>query len=91
MSLGRVFSSVTPRHGMEESVAWCQRAGLRIERSGFETWSGHCVVFLSMTLYHHCASLPQGVKKGIGKVEGKFNEIPGVGEWGLAQGFACNG
>ena len=27
--------------------------GLRIKRSGFEPWSGHCVVFLSKTLHSH--------------------------------------
>ena len=27
------------------------------ERSGFEPWPGHCVVFLGKTLYSHSASL----------------------------------
>ena len=38
---------------------WC--AGLRIERSVFEPWPGHCVVFLGKTLYSHGASLHPGV------------------------------
>ena len=36
-------------------------AGLRIKRSGFETWPGHCVVFLGKTLCSHSASLHPGV------------------------------
>ena len=35
--------------------------GLQIERSGFEPWPGHCVVFLGKTLYSHSASLHPGV------------------------------
>ena len=38
-----------------------QRAGLRIERSGFEPWPGHCVVSLGKALYSHSASLHPGV------------------------------
>ena len=35
----------------------------RSERSGFEPWPGHCVVFLGKTLYSHAhsASLHPGV------------------------------
>ena len=40
-------------------IGYC--AGLRIERSGFEPWPGHCVVFLGKTLYSHSASLHPGV------------------------------
>ena len=32
-------------------------AGLRIERTGFEPWPGHCVLFLGKTLYSHSACL----------------------------------
>ena len=38
-----------------------KRAGLRIERSGFEPWLVHCVVLLGKTLYSHSASLHPGV------------------------------
>ena len=34
-----------------------KRAGLWIERSGFESWPDHFVVFLGKTLYSHSASL----------------------------------
>ena len=34
---------------------------LDLERSGFEPWPGHCVVFLGKTLYSHSASLQPGV------------------------------
>ena len=44
--------------------------GLRIERSGFEPWPGHCVVFLGKTLYSHTASLHPGIN-GTGKLSGK--------------------
>ena len=33
------------------------RAGLRIEKSGFEPWPDHCVVFLGKTLYSHTVPL----------------------------------
>ena len=36
-------------------------AGLRITRSGFEAWPGHCVVFLGKTLHSHGASLYPGL------------------------------
>ena len=36
------------------SNGWC--AGLQVERSGFEPWPGHYVVFL--TLIYHSACLP---------------------------------
>ena len=39
------------------------RAGLWIERPGFEPWLGNCVVFLSKTLYSHSASLHPGVNE----------------------------
>ena len=35
------------------------RAGLWIEKSGFEPWPGHCVVFLGKTLYSQCLSPPR--------------------------------
>ena len=34
-----------------------QCSGLQIERSGFEPWLEHCVVFLGKTLYSHGAFL----------------------------------
>ena len=34
---------------------------LGIKRSGFESWPGHCVVFLGKTFYSNCASLHPGV------------------------------
>ena len=44
--------------------AWwpnCEYTGLRIERSGFEPWSKHCVVFLAKIRYSRGASLHPGV------------------------------
>ena len=35
--------------------------GLRVERSGFKTWLGQCVIFLGKTPYFHNASLHPGV------------------------------
>ena len=52
--------------------------GLRIERSGFETRPGHCVVFLGKTLYSHSASLHSGVKMGTSKLSGKPDKMLGV-------------
>ena len=37
-----------------------QRAGIQIDRSVFEPWPGHSVVFLGKTLYSHSASLHPG-------------------------------
>ena len=37
---------------------------LRLQRSGFDTWPGHCVGFLSKTLYIHCVSCHPGVQIG---------------------------
>ena len=39
-------------------------AGLWIERSGFESWPGHCDVFFGKKHYPHSASLHPGVKMG---------------------------
>lgn len=38
---------------------WCdgQCTGLRVERPGFETWPGQCVVFLGKTIYSDSAPL----------------------------------
>ena len=38
------------------------RAGLWIERSGFEPWPGNCVVFLGKTLYSHSAQVYKWVR-----------------------------
>ena len=35
-------------------------SALDSERSRFEPWLGHCVVFLGKTLYSHSASLHSG-------------------------------
>ena len=40
---------------------WLARRTKEIERSGFEPWPGHCVVFLGKTLNSHNASLRPGV------------------------------
>ena len=40
-------------------------AGLWIERSGFEPWPGHCVVFMGKILYSHSAFLHPGVYKWV--------------------------
>ena len=45
-----------------------------IERSGFEPWLGHCVVFLSKTLYSHSASLHPGVSMGTGELLGNLTK-----------------
>ena len=47
----------------------------RIERSGFETWPGHCVVFLGKTLYSHSASLHPEVEMATSKLSGKSGEM----------------
>ena len=52
-------------------------AGLRIKRSGFEPWPGHCVVFLGKTLCSHSASLHPGVQMGTSKLSGKPDEMLG--------------
>ena len=38
------------------------RPGLRIERSGFKSWPGYCVVFLDKTLLSQCLSSPEVYK-----------------------------
>ena len=49
------------------------------ERSGFEPWPGHCVVFLGKILYSHSASLyTEYYSTGTGKLSGKPDEILGV-------------
>ena len=37
------------------------KAGLQIKQSGFETWQGHCVVFMGDTLCSHSLSLHPSV------------------------------
>ena len=48
-----------------------------MERSGFEPWPGHCVVFLGKTLYSHSTSLHPGVQMGTSKLSGKPGEMLG--------------
>ena len=50
---------------------------IQIIRSGFEPWTGHCVVFLCKTLYSHSASLHPGLQMGTSKLSGKPDEMLG--------------
>ena len=62
-----------------------KHAGLWIERSGFEPWPGHCVVFLGKTLYSHSASLSLltvGVLMDTSKLPGKPDKMLGGGGGG---------
>ena len=43
----------------------------QVERSGFQTWSDDCVVFLGKTPLFYITFLHPGVKMGTGKVSGQ--------------------
>ena len=50
-------------------------AGLRVERSGFETWLVHCIVFQGETPNSHSASPYLRVILGSDELSGKPDEI----------------
>ena len=51
-------------------------AGLGVERSGFETGLGHCLVFLRKTPYSYSASLHPRVEMGTRELSGKPDNMP---------------
>ena len=56
-----------------------KRAGLWIERCGFEPWPGHCVVFLGKKLYSQSASphLQLEIQMAMDELSGKPDEMLG--------------